>query len=462
MKFVIYDPPVRRSAARCDDVVNTPLSSCLLAGYAVASLKKAGFEAELIETAGVSPAAGWSVLILHLVYQWEYTEPLLEGLKSLKASGKVSRIFLFGFYPSAFHDRLLDRFSFIDGVVVGDPEETLVRLAARLEENRDWRQTRGVAFQEKGRTCLIPRPEESDLDRLAFPLRTRLACGTAYILGSRGCYGQCRFCTIHFLSHGKACWRGRSPENIVEEMVRVREAFGASYFYFADPNFCGPGNRGRERSAELARLIRYRLPGITFGMECRADNVEESLFTELREAGLHDLFLGVESFSQRMLERFRKGVTAERNIRAVKVLQGLGIHLSIGFIMFEKETKLEDVRVNFETLLRLDLLSHPSSTAHLLSHRVFLLRGTAFSPGACAKEYDAPYHFDEDAVQTLYETIYPRCRQIMREMDGEDFNDPGHRRYRAKNLSLVGFFEAALTRMEKAAKLPEKRIPCGG
>jgi len=464
MKFLIYDPPVRRSVERCDDVVNTPLASCLLAGYGAAALQRAGFDTELVEGAEPPAPADGTVLFLHLVYQWEYTASLLNRLQGLKEEGRIHALFVFGFYPSAFHDRLLEEFPFLDGVVVGDPEPTLVRLAERLTGKEAWRATRGVAFRQTGRTCLVPRPEEPDLDRFAFPLRSGLARGTAYILGSRGCYGQCRFCTIHFLSHGKARWRGRSPDNIVEEMVEVREALEASYFYFADPNFCGPGKRGRERAAALARGIRRRLPGITFGMECRADNVEASLFAELKDAGLADVFLGVESFSQPMLDRFRKGLTVEQNVRAVQVLQDLGINLSLGFIMFEKETALGDVRANFDTLCRLDLLTHPSTTAHLLSHRVFLLRGTAFSPRVCATEYDAPYSFHDQDVQTFYDRIYPRCREIMRKMDGRDFEDPDDSRYAGKNLELIGFFEATLARLERTGGdfSQEDRVSCEG
>ncbi len=247
-------------------------------------------------------------------------------------------------------------------------------------------------------------------------------------------------------------------------MVRVREELGASSFYFADPNFCGPGKKGRERVARLAQLIAKRLPKVSFGMECRADNVEDALFAELAEAGLCDVFLGVESFSQRMLDRFRKGLTVEQNIRAVEILQNLGINLSLGFIMFEKESTLKDVRANFDTLCRLDLLTSPSNTAHLLSHRVFLLRGTAFSPQGRTTDYDAAYCFDDKEVQTLYDTIYPRCRGVMREMDGRDFEDPNPRRYRKMNLDLIGFFEAALARLEGTEKvcLREEGIPCEG
>ncbi len=464
MKVVLYDPPVRRSTERCDDVVNTPLSSCLLAGYGAASLRAAGFDVALVDSPDLTSLPETPLLACHLVYQWEYTPPLLRRLEALKKRGRVGALFVFGFYPSASYRELLRRYPGIDGVIVGEPEVTLVRLAERISIGADWRSTKGLAFRKERDLFLNPRPEIMELDRLPFPIRTGLSRGTAYILGSRGCYGQCRFCTIHFLSGGRSRWRGRSPENIVDEMVRIREELDARYYYFADPNFFGPGKKGVERIQRLSRLIQERLPGIGFGMECRSDNVEESLFTELKAAGLEEVFLGVESFSEPMLARFRKGVPVEQNLRAVKILQTLGIHLSLGFIMFEKRTTLKDIRTNLDVLKRLNLLTYPSNTAHLLSHRVFLLQGTSFSQEISLQDYDPVYAFEESSVQALYDTVYPLCRKVMRDMDGADFEDSGNPDYRPVNARLIRDFEEALSAQENLERriVEGSEVPCEG
>lgn len=53
-------------------------------------------------------------------------------------------------------------------------------------------------------------------------------------------------------------WRGRSPENIVEEMDRIISKRGTREFYFTDPNFFGPRQRGQERALRLAYLLKAR------------------------------------------------------------------------------------------------------------------------------------------------------------------------------------------------------------
>ncbi len=450
MQIILYDPPVKRSHSRWDDVVNTPLSSCLITGYTAASLlSHGGHHIEIVETGEGGSFPDNSLLALHLVYQWEETERLMHSIKELKKNGAIHSLFVYGLFPTVFYEELLRRYPFIDGVIVGEPETTLTSLSHRIQDRQPWKETRGVAHRKNGQTVFRSRPPLHDLDRLSFPLRQGLAQGTAYLLGSRGCYGRCSFCTINSLYGEDSQWRGRSPENIVQEMVQVRRKFGDPYFYFADANFFGPGKHGKERVSRLSRLIRQELPGIRFGLECRADNVELELFTGLRKAGLKDVFLGVESFSQSALRRFHKGSTPEQNARAVKILQHLNLSLSLGFIMFDMNTTLEEVRTNFDTLRELNLLTFPSSTAHLLSHRVFLLKGSPFFRNDSNKEYEAGYEFTDPRVKELYNLILPLCRKIIREMKGidfEDFDPPHHSR---TNGQLIRTFDEILCTLER-------------
>ena len=60
-----------------------------------------------------------------------------------------------------------------------------------------------------------------------------------------------------------------------------------------------------------------------------------------------DVFLGVESGSQRSLTKFRKYTTVEDNKSAIYTLRKYGIEPNYGFIMFEPDSALADVRAEF-------------------------------------------------------------------------------------------------------------------
>ena len=196
------------------------------------------------------------------------------------------------------------------------------------------------------------------------------------IAGSRGCYGSCTFCTINPFYGGRSLWRPRSPESVIAEMAAVLEEHpDTSRFYFVDPNFFGPAGRGRERALTLARMIRERFD-IRFGLEGRVNDIDEELVESLVAAGFDELLIGLESGSDATLRRLNKHTTVEQNRRALRILRSYGVEPNVGFIMFEPDSSLDDVRVNLAFLREERLLDRLAVTANVLYHQQILLRPT--------------------------------------------------------------------------------------
>lgn len=133
------------------------------------------------------------------------------------------------------------------------------------------------------------------------------------IQGSRGCYGACTFCHIGPF-YGGTGWRGRSPENIAAEIDELINQRGARDFYFTDPNFFGPGERGQQRALQLALLLKPKK--IRFGIEARVNNLHEKTIKALTEAGLHQILIGLESGSDQAttIQIVLKGTPAYRRL----------------------------------------------------------------------------------------------------------------------------------------------------
>lgn len=49
MKILLLEHPRTVSPERCNDIANTPLSSCMLSGYAAGMLKSEGHDVQIIE-----------------------------------------------------------------------------------------------------------------------------------------------------------------------------------------------------------------------------------------------------------------------------------------------------------------------------------------------------------------------------------------------------------------------------
>ncbi len=441
-RIVLIEHPRRSSWVHMNDVANTPLSSSLMTGYTAAALEAAGHDVLVVEgnlgrlsaeeIAARAAVHAPDIVGMHLVYDWSdgaHVRELLAGL--LNAVGDVP-VLAYGFYPTFAYGDLLRAFPRVTGAILGEPEATVMEAVAAL-----LRRDRGVGAPAEaltgvaGMAALVgdrvvaapPRPLIRDLDALPFPVRTpeMLSLREVNIAGSRGCYGSCTFCTINPFYGGGSQWRPRSPESVVAEMASVLEEHPHKRrFYFVDPNFFGPRARGRERVLELARLIAERFD-VRFGIEGRVNDIDEEVVEALVRAGFDEILIGLESGSDATLARLNKHTSVEQNRRALRILRSNGVEPNVGFIMFEPDSSLADVRVNLGFLEEEGLLDRLSLTANVLYHQQIMLAGTPAFRSAQAEgrlvmaphnayEGSIPYRHPE--VEFLAETMAEACRHV--------------------------------------------------
>ncbi len=387
MKILLMEHPRSVVPERCNDIANTPLSSCLLTGYAAGMLKSKGHDVEIVEgyldaltyeeIATRVRAVKPDILGVHMVYHWQKDDALFRFLETMKSEGQASSITAYGFYATTAHESILGSCLAIDSVIVGEPELPFADLAEAASVRNYIPCVPGIAIRNgSGGVRLQKQEAVTDLDVLPFPVRTdalyRLP--EVNLLGSRGCYGSCTFCFINSLQGAKGSWRGRSPKNIVQEVDAIIEESGVTDFYFTDPNFFGPGRMGQERALLLASLLKPR--NIRFGIEGRVNDIHDETIGALVDAGLRHILIGLESGKDESLKRMNKMTTVAQNENALQVLRRYGIEPNVGFIMFEPDSRLEDVRINFDFLKRNDLLKNLSVTANVLYHHQIVLEGT--------------------------------------------------------------------------------------
>jgi len=490
MSIVLLEHPRPRSPERYESVVNTPLSACLMTGYIASTLMSRHHDVTVVDanlyewsfdkTVQEFEKKSFKLLGVHLVYLWEYSSDILEALSCIKKSNPDIHINLYGHFPTFAFKDLLTEYPFIGSITIGEPEETFLELADAVinnSANSDLSTIDGLAFN--GSDCKTdnivrnrPRTPSTTLDTLPSPYRNDYELKkkkgiSTYILASRGCYGKCTFCYLDNFYGDESQWRGRSPENIFKEISDIYEKNGERYFYFADANFFGPGRKGKERARELAKLLIDNGINIKFGVECRVNDVEDTTIETLVRSGLVDVFLGVESGSQRSLAKFRKFTTVEENRSAIYTLRKYGIEPNYGFIMFEPDSSLADVRANFEFLKEMEMLNIPSITAHLLHHKQTIFQGTfdykIKSNGSRPDSeimYECDYEFKEKSVEVLSEDINTFCLQSLKEIfDNRDQKnmevdsctyDENDLFSRKMNEKLIEHFEDSLSAFENS------------
>jgi hypothetical protein len=101
----------------------------------------------------------------------------------------------------------------------------------------------------------------------------------------------------------------------------------------------------------LAELHSNRIPGrAVWKINCRADAVDPELFVEMRRAGLHMVYMGLESGTDEGLKTLHKQITVEQNIRAVQILKQIGVRFEFGFMLLDPSSTFESVRANLDFL----------------------------------------------------------------------------------------------------------------
>lgn len=478
MLVIILSHPRLWTKESYDVVVDSPLTACLMPGYVAAVLKEQGISPYIIDTQQM----GWDLaevpnkianiisqepclLTLQLVYSFENTVKIFQSLKEIKDLNPKAHINLFGYYPTFAYDLILSQYPFMDSITLGEPEITIAELATALREKRSWQGVPGIAYRgATGKIIKGPyRTPILDLDSLPFPCR--IQSGTdltfTYIQGSRGCYNSCLFCYINpFYGYGPG-WRGRSPQNIVREITTLLVEQRGSPFYFADPNFFGPGLFGQQRAVELAQLIKEQANGIVFGFETRVNDIQERSLALLREAGLRYIFLGIESGSQQWLDRMKKNINVVDGIKSLELCRKYDLNISTGFIMFAPFTNLEDIAENFRFLKDQGLLHTPTTTCHVLYHPTFICRGhplySMIRKKTCSEYF---WGFDplEPKVRLLYEYQAEVSRRVLAYIQGKDLENRGVRPGGEKILKKLNYlviegFEQALSLAFKASKL---------
>ena len=355
-----------RDTSRPVILIGFQRQSNLGVGYLASTLRRAGYVVEVFDyerdRADILAAALRldPVLIgFSLIFQ-SYVTHFGALMGYLRENGINCHFTMGGHFPSLSYERTIDLLPELDSVVRFEGEMTLLELVDCLGTGRNWRALQGIAYRDgAGVKATEMRSLVHDLDELPYPERTFnrnavLGRHATPMLASRGCARTCSFCSIHMFyrtAPGKVV-RTRNPAEVVREMRFLLEENGITIFLFQDDDFPLFGPVWKKWTREfLAELHRNGLAGkMVWKINCRADAVDPELFVEMRRAGLHMVYMGLESGTEEGLKTLHKQITVEQNIRAVEILKQIGVRFEFGFMLLDPSSTFESVRANLQFL----------------------------------------------------------------------------------------------------------------
>ena len=177
-------------------------------------------------------------------------------------------------------------------------------LEGRLDEAenmtvRDGGAIRSIAASPHPKTFRLPAPryERFPLGRYRMPFNRYHPY--AAVIASTGCPFGCAFCPF-----ARTPYRLRDVDDVLANLEAVRR-MGIRQVHFADWTF---GVNRAHTAALLEGMIGARF-GFTWSCLSRVDLVDRDLLALLARAGCALVEFGVESGSQAILDRYRKGTT---------------------------------------------------------------------------------------------------------------------------------------------------------
>ena len=267
--------------------------------------------------------------------------PNLRALtRKIKSNIKNCKIVVGGPHASMYPTDIIKEEPSIDVVVIGEGEHTLRELLLAFHNDSKLEEVRGICFRSQGEARLTsPRAQEPNLDVFPLPAWKKTELDRydwspqwerrkpiAPMITSRGCPFHCSFCSKAVFGSRV---RRRSPQNVVEEMINLRDMHGVRDIAFSDDTF----TLHPKWVDEFCDLVLECKVGLGWSCYSRVDTASQQMFYKMKAAGCWNVFFGVESGSQRLLDNIQKGIKLDQVRKAVAWAKNAKIQVQTSFML---------------------------------------------------------------------------------------------------------------------------------
>ena len=256
------------------------------------------------------------------------TNTLTESIKLLKITRDSENVIVIcgGIHPTLFPEEMLNLgFNY---VILGEAEFSVTQFMNKLSNGDNLYDTDGLCWIDQNKTFHKNPPKLPPKNSLRFPARSLIQLAkykVHSIMGSRGCQFHCDYCTPVF---GEGL-RVRDIPNVLDEIEIVNSLRPPSEILFTDDILLGSSHKALNL---CLNMIKKGL-NINWTTQMRADIMSERLVDAMYSAGCSILYFGIESGSQKVLERINKKMNLERAASGVKLAVNQGITVKCSFII---------------------------------------------------------------------------------------------------------------------------------
>ena len=249
----------------------------------------------------------------------------------------------------------------VDLVSIGEGEATWTELAEKYAKGEtDFSSVSGIAMRnENGETVLTAQRDFVDLAELP-PIDWSLVdvpkyfqssyeCSKMlYLYCAKGCPHNCAFC--YNKDFHRCTYRKRPLDMVLDEIKYLVENYGMDGVYFADEMW----GRNRTEMRQICDSLRSLDLKFVWGCQTRIGVFTEEDFRYMYDSGCRWVFFGVESGSERILEKMNKRIPFDRIEETFSNCRKAGVIAIASFIVGFPDETVEDVAKTVELIEKLE------------------------------------------------------------------------------------------------------------
>jgi radical SAM superfamily enzyme YgiQ (UPF0313 family) len=333
-------------------------------GYLATALRKDNFNADIFDTVKknlnqqqlLNKIKKFNPKILGIQLFGYDVSPSKNFLKLVRKELPLIKIILGGAHPTSEPKEVLNQFPEADYAFKGEAEEGLPLLVKFILRNKkiNLKKIPGLIWRNKNKIEINKQLYTKNLDKYGFPAWDLINPKTykeapqggflkeypyAPISTSRGCPFRCSYCTVHIVSGRKI--RVRSINHVINEIKMLKEKYNVKEIHILDDAFTA----SKERVIDFCNTLINQKIKIKFSFPngIRLDSLDEEVLLKMKQAGVQDFNVGVESGSDRILEDMKKSLTTKIIKEKTSLIRDTGLESNGFFIIGYPTEKKEDI-----------------------------------------------------------------------------------------------------------------------